>query len=149
LTSAVTNKPPVLPWKKKQLNEFIKNTHKLAEKLIKDKDLDRKIEADLKIPLSKINLSLVKSLEVLEPFGIGNPKPTFYSEGILIGAQLLGKTNAHLKIFVDGLEFIAFNQANKFQKLSRGQKIKVVYNLDVDRWRGNEKIKGIVVNFNV
>ncbi len=127
---------------KKQLNLFVTAVRNRSNKLIKDKDLERKIEADLKIPLEKINLSLVKSLEVLEPFGMGNPKPIFYSEGILTGAQILGKTQKHLKIFVDGLEFLAFNQASKFKELSRGQKIKVVYSLEVDRWNGKEKLKG-------
>lgn len=130
---------------KKQLDEFKKNAQKLAEKLIKDKDLDRRIEADLKIPLTKINLNLVKLLEALEPFGIGNPKPTFYSEGVLTGAQLLGKTQKHLKIFVDGLELIAFNQAGKFKELSRGEMIKVVYTLEVDRWNERERLKGKVL----
>ncbi len=129
---------------KNQLKKFIENAQKLANKLIKDTDLERKIEADLKIPISKINLDLVKSLEALEPFGIGNPRPTFYSEGILTGAQPLGKTNAHLKIFVEGLELLAFNQADKFKSLSRGQKIKVVYSLEIDRWNGREKLKGKV-----
>jgi len=129
---------------KKQLNAFTKNVQKLADKLIKKKDLERKIEADLKISISKINLDLVKSLETLEPFGIGNPKPTFYSEGTLTGAQLLGKTQKHLRIFVDGLEFLAFNQADKFKELSRGQKIKVVYNLEVNRWNGRGKLRGMV-----
>ena len=132
---------------KNQLEGFIKNAQKLAKKLINDKDLERKIEADLKIPISKINLDLVRSLETLEPFGMGNPKPTFYSEGILTGAQLLGKTQKHLKIFVDGLELLAFNQADKFKELSRGQKIKVVYNLEIDRWNSRERLKGKVVYF--
>ncbi len=132
---------------KKQLNNFMKNAQKLAGKLIKDKDLERRIEADLKIPISKINLDLVKSLETLEPFGIGNPRPTFYSEGILTGAQLLGKTNAHLKIFVDGLELLAFNQADKFKSLSRRQKIKVIYSLEINRWNGNEKLGGKIIYF--
>ena len=117
--------------------------------------MERKIEADLKIPISKINLDLVKSLEALEPFGMGNPKPIFYSEGILTGAQLLGKTQKHLKIFVSdvipakagiqSLELIAFNSADKFKELSRGEKIKVVYNLEVDRWNGRERLKGKII----
>ena len=83
---------------KNQLEGFIKNAQKLAKKLIKDKDLKRKIEADLKIPISKINLDLVKSLEALEPFGMGNPRPTFYSEGILTGAQASWKNPKTFKI---------------------------------------------------
>ncbi len=131
---------------KNQLDLFVTAVKDRSEKLISHKDLERKIEADLKIPLNKINISLVNSLELLEPFGMGNPKPTFYSQGVLTGAQLLGKTNAHLKIFVDGYEFIAFNQADKFKELSRGDSINIIYTLDIDRWNGRERLKGFVKN---
>ena len=114
----------------------------MAKNLIDDKDLERKIEADLKIPISKITLDIVRSMETLEPFGMGNPRPIFYSEGILTGAQLLGKTQKHLKIFVDGLELLAFSQADKFKELSRGQKIMVVYNLEINRWGNRERLQG-------
>ncbi len=127
---------------KGQLNTFIKNSQKMAEKLISDKDLERKIEADLKIPISKITLDIVRSMVAMEPFGMGNPRPIFYSKGILTGAQLLGKTQKHLKIFVDGFEFLAFNQADKFKELSRGQKIDIIYNLEIDRWNGKETLNG-------
>ena len=133
--------------RKDQLTIFTTAASKIANKLISDKDLERKIEADLKIPISKINLDLVKSLEALEPFGIGNPRPSFYSEGTLTGAQLLGKTQKHLKIFVDDLELLAFNQADKFKELSRGQKIKVVYNLDINEWNNKKTIQGRLINF--
>ncbi len=132
---------------KEQLPIFKTEAFKLANKLISDKNLERKIEADLKIPISKINLDLVKSLETLEPFGMGNPRPIFYSEGILTGAQLLGKTQKHLKIFVDGLELLAFNQADKFNQLSRRQKIKVVYNLDINEWNNKKTVQGKIIYF--
>ncbi|KKP73722.1 MAG: Single-stranded DNA-specific exonuclease [Candidatus Roizmanbacteria bacterium GW2011_GWA2_35_19] len=138
---------------KDKLSSFNATASNLADKLIKDKDLERKIEADIKIPISKINIEIVKSLESLEPFGIGNPKPTFYSEGILIGASLLGKTQKHLKLFIrdpnnqlthnqTSIEFLAFNQADKFKDLSRGSEIKIIYNLEINRWNGNEKLIG-------
>jgi len=130
--------------RKYQLTIFTTTAIKIANKLIKDKDLERKIKVDLKIPFLKINLSLVKALEQLAPFGMGNPKPTFYSEGVLTGAQLFGKTNNHLKIFAGGLELIGFNQADKFKDLSRGQKISVVYSLEIDKWNGREKLRGMV-----
>ena len=142
--------------KKDMLSSFNATASNLADKLIKDKDLERIIEADIKIPISKINIELVKSLESLEPFGIGNPKPTFYSEGILTGASLLGKTQKHLKIFVKdptnqlthnqvSLELLAFNQADKFKDLSRGSEIKIIYNLEINRWNGNEKLSGKII----
>lgn len=143
---------------KEQRNNFETAARELSSKLIKDKDLERKIEADLKIPISKVGLNLVKSLETLEPFGMGNPRPSFYSEGILISAQILGKTQKHLKIFIKdslvpnslvpnpSLEFLAFNQSDKFKDLSRGQKIKVVYNLDINEWNNKKTVQGKIIH---
>ena len=139
---------------KDQLPIFKTAAFKLANKLIKDEDLERKIEADLKIPISIINLDLVRSLEALEPFGMGNPRPIFYSEGILTGAQLLGKTQKHLKLFVSSyplqptpytLEMLVFNQASQFSSLSRGQKIKIVYNLDINEWNNKKTVQGKII----
>ncbi len=132
---------------KEKLEKFIKEAEKQADKLIKDKDLERMITADIKIPVSKINIEMVKDLESLEPFGIGNPKPTFLSETELTGAQLFGKTNTHLKVFIGSLELIAFNKADKFNELSRGEKIKIVYTLEIDRWNGREKLRGKILWF--
>ena len=131
---------------KSKLESFIKAAQKEANRLILDKDLEKVIAADLKIPVSKINLEAVKSLEKLEPFGIGNPRPTFYSEEPLANAQIFGKTNNHLKIFLGDLELIGFNQAEKFKKLSRGEIIKVVYNLEIDRWNNREKLRGRIIH---
>jgi single-stranded-DNA-specific exonuclease len=137
---------------KKNLESFMKNTQKKADKLLTEKDLERKIEADIKIPLSKINIKWVKELEKLQPFGMGNPQPTFYSNGTLVDAKLFGKQNEHLKIWlcdvipakagIQPLEFIAFNQAPRFTKLSRGQQIDVVYSLEISRWNREERVRG-------
>lgn len=129
----------------KKLTVFKKEAEKQADKTINDKDLERIITADIKMPISKINLGLVKSLEQLEPYGIGNPKPVFYSKGILTDAKLFGKTSNHLKIIVDELELIAFNQGNKYKDLSRNQQLDIVYTLEIDRWNNREKIRGKII----
>jgi len=128
----------------KKLNDFVTAAQELSSKLIKDKELERKIEVDIKVPVSKVNLDLVKALEKLEPFGIANPRPTFLSEDVITNAQLFGKTNNHLKIFIENLELIAFNQGEKFKQLSRGEKINVVYSLEVDRWNERERLRGMI-----
>ncbi|MCS6956507.1 MAG: hypothetical protein NZM02_01510, partial [Patescibacteria group bacterium] len=118
--------------------------------------LEKKITADLKIPISKINLDLAKKIESIAPFGIGNPQPVFYSEAVIFDAKIFGKKNEHLKIWVKDenlssnlkfqisncLELIAFNQSSLFSSLSRNQKIKIVYTIEIDRWGDKEKIRG-------
>jgi len=138
---------------KNKLDEFIEAAEKKADKLISEKDLEKVIETDLKIPLSKINIKLAQSLEKLQPFGIGNPQPLFYSEAGVIDARLFGKTNDHLKIFVKDptnksfpLELIAFGMADKYKDLSTNKIINIVYKLEVDRWGGNERLRGIIIS---
>lgn len=141
----------------KQLDHFCATAQRWSNKLIKDKDLERLVIADIKIPVSKINLEMAKALEILEPFGIGNPQPTFYSETQIKNAQLFGKDNNHLKLWINDphptpdsyhitpLELVAFNKAELFKQLSPGQKIAVVYTLEVDRWNGKEKLRGKII----
>lgn len=142
----------------KKLAGFKAAAIKSAEKLIREKDLERQVSADIKIPVSKINISLARSLESLEPFGIGNPRPAFLSQAVITGARLFGKQNDHLKVFVSdpdyplhtadhSIEMIAFGQAELFKNLNRGQETKVVYTLEIDRWNNNERIRGRLVCF--
>lgn len=139
---------------KKYLATFTTTAEKVVNTLLKDKDLERKIEVDLKTPISQISLNLIKTMEKLEPFGIGNPRPIFYSEAKLIDAKLFGKTNNHLKLFVKDpdkdsfpLELISFSNGDQFSKFSRGQKINIVYSLEIDRWGGGEKVRGKLIEF--
>jgi single-stranded-DNA-specific exonuclease len=131
---------------KEKLKEFIIAAEKKAESQIKDKDLERDIIADIKIPVSKITIKLIESLKLLEPYGIGNPRPVFLSNGVITGASLFGKTSTHLKIFVDGLEFIAFSKATLLKNFSRGEKIDIVYNPEVNEWMSHKKLQGRITN---
>lgn len=129
-------------------NNFVTAVQKLSSQMIRDKDLEKVILVDIKIPISKISLEMVKELEKLEPFGVGNSRPTFLSEAVLTDAKLFGKKNEHLKIFVSepnnhqSLELIAFNKGEIFNTLSRGQKITIIYSLEIDRWNGKERLRG-------
>lgn len=136
---------------KKNISAFKKAAIKTANDQIKDKDLERFISADIKIPISKIDFPLMRTINQLEPFGIGNPRPLFLSQAILINASILGKTHKHLKIFVKDkesnsfpMEMIAFNQADKMKELSRGDLINIAYYPEIDNYGGREKIKGKV-----
>ncbi|MBI2641684.1 single-stranded-DNA-specific exonuclease RecJ [Candidatus Roizmanbacteria bacterium] len=141
---------------KEKLDAFVEKAQKKAEKMLKNKDLEKVVTADAKIPLAKISLGLVKELENLQPFGIGNPQPTFYSETEVLYAKIISKNQDHLKIYLKDpnsngfpIEFIAFSAAKEFYKLSRGQKINVVYSLYIDRWGGGEKLRGRIIHFQI
>ncbi len=134
------------------LKNFMTVAQKKANSQIRDEDLEEVIHADIKLPLSMLNLSYALELEKLEPYGIGNQKPIFLSDVELMSASYLGRSLKHLKlIFKDlksdrSVEFIAFNMGEKFNMLSRGQKYQIAYNLEIDRWGGGaEKLKGRLI----
>lgn len=132
----------------KQVVGFKKEAIGMANKIIKDKDLVPSLSVDLSIPLSLVSLNLASQLEKLQPFGVGNPKPLFYSEAELLDARLIGKTQDHLKIVIGQqeafpLEIVFFGEGSKFTSLSQGQKLSVVYSLTIDRWNGKETVKGM------
>lgn len=139
---------------KKKLEKFTKAAEKLAGKQIKDSDMEKIVEADLKIPISVHSLSLARAIESLKPFGIGNSQPSFVSEVEILSAKLLGKTNDHLKLTVKDaegngfpLEMVAFKKADLFKTLSRGMKTTIVYQLDINRWNGRETLQGKIQHF--
>lgn len=138
--------------KAKKLSTFEKAIAKLGKKLLTEKDLERIILSDMKLPISKITYGLIKLLEQLQPFGIGNPQPTFYSSAKILDAKVFGKKSEHLKIVVQDtevrsypLEIIAFSAADKLSELSRDKIVKIVYQTEIDRWGGNEKVRGKLV----
>lgn len=140
---------------KSRLDEFKKTAVEKASVLIKDIDLEKIIEVDLKMPVEHISLSLARDLEILNPFGVGNPQPSFVSTVELMNAQLFGKNNDHLKMFIKDvnspnsfpLEIIAFGKADLFNNLSRDQKLDVAYQLDINRWNGRETLRGRLLEF--
>ncbi len=137
---------------KEKYKDFCTIVQKSSNKLIKDKDLEKTLQADLKLPITKATLKLAIAMEKLQPFGIGNPQPVFLSRVEILDAKLFGRKNEHVKIYTKDpdinsypLELVSFYNADLFMKLAPGQIIDVVYNLQIDRWGGSEKVRGKII----
>ena len=131
-----------------QINQFMKKILKSADELISEKILTRTYTADMKLPFTRATLSFIKLIEKLAPFGVGNPRPTFYQEGVLKAISYFGKKKEHAKIYVDnGYEVILFGKRAHLLGYSKGQKICILYSLDINRWGGKEEVrmKGVAV----
>ena len=125
-----------------------------AKKILKEEDLERSIEVDIHIPLSKIKISLAKDIEVLAPFGMGNPHPKFVSMVSVIDKKLFGKKYEHVKLIVKDadsysfpLEMLAFYKVEEYKNIEKGQKLQIVYELDINKWNGRETLRGRIVYF--
>ncbi|MFZ6035141.1 MAG: single-stranded-DNA-specific exonuclease RecJ [Patescibacteria group bacterium] len=131
----------------KKTKQFVEAAERKAERELSENDLEKTVIADIKIPASRISLEVIKALERLEPFGVGNPRPVFLSEGQVTGASIFGKTNSHLKVFLDGIEMISFGKAQLFSELERGMRIRVAYIPEVDSWGGRQRLRAKLLSF--
>lgn len=59
------------------------------------------VRVDLALPVGKLSVNLVKSMERMQPFGMGNPKPkVVLHDGFISGTKIMG--NGHVKVFLTG-----------------------------------------------
>ena len=59
---------------------------------LSEEDFEEIIHIDVPMPLAYANFSFVRELSLLEPFGVGNPKPLFAQKQVsLLNGRILGK----------------------------------------------------------
>ncbi|OGK19825.1 single-stranded-DNA-specific exonuclease RecJ [Candidatus Roizmanbacteria bacterium RIFCSPHIGHO2_02_FULL_40_13b] len=133
-------------------SENVKTLQSLIEdrgaQLLTDEQLVKTTIVDLAIPFESNTLALAHEIEKCAPFGIGNPAPTFFTQGQILDVQRIGKTKDHLKLYLTGekslpVEFVFFGEGAREENLKKGDMVEVVYKLEIDRWGGREKLKGM------
>jgi len=128
------------------LEKLKEKLEKLSEKLIDIKKLVRVQRIDCEIPLELINLEFFKEIKKLEPFGMNNPMPVFYSSAIIENIRLVGKDGKHLRLSlrtdsgfrIDG---IGFGIGEKYSTLALGKNADIVYTIDENEWNGEKKLQ--------
>ncbi|MEE8638624.1 MAG: single-stranded-DNA-specific exonuclease RecJ [Candidatus Margulisiibacteriota bacterium] len=113
------------------------------ERVVSAEDLKPKIAVDAELSPSKISMSLIKELEVLDPHGEGNPPPVFMSRKLnLFDMRRVGTDGRHLKLkFTDGkisLDTIGFDLGGLADKLSYDKSYDIAYKLETNEWNGFE-----------
>ena len=90
-----------------------------------EKDLIERVDIDMRLPLSYLSERLIKYLELLAPFGNGNPHPMFAESGLYVRqARILGQNRNVLKLRVADekgcqLDAITFNGLEEFETMIR------------------------------
>ena len=113
-------------------------------------DLRPRLDIDAEFTLPDLGGDIFQTIQLLAPFGKGNPIPTFLSRRVeVIDCYTMGSEGEHLRLKVkqgntvwDG---VAFRLGNYLAEVS--SPLDIVYNLEIDRWGGEERLRLNILDF--
>ncbi len=114
----------------------------LAEKARIGQDLGAVMPVDAEVQLPELNDAVLAWLADLEPWGVGNPAPTFLSRGVhVMEAHYMGNQGQHLRLRVrqgkSEWTALAFNLGENWVQGTTS--LDLVYTVNKDSWRGEER----------
>lgn len=121
---------------------FKQRLSQFAHQCLKPEYLKPLVKIDAQANFSQLNASLYQQIDSLQPWGIGNEFPVFWTENVRVTEQrIIGKS--HLKVTLgqdDGIQIkaIAWRWSQYFPLPPR---VDVAYKLRENHWNGNTDIE--------
>jgi single-stranded-DNA-specific exonuclease len=132
-----------LTLKEENLLEFDRLLNGFADSTMREEDLVPKLKIDVRLSKNEINLKSISEIEMMSPFGVGNPSPVFLYENIRIADLRAVGNDKHLKaVFEDqglNVDAIGFNMGTLIQSLTNEDFVDVVCSLDKNTWNSVDK----------
>ncbi|MCX6781303.1 MAG: single-stranded-DNA-specific exonuclease RecJ [Candidatus Magasanikbacteria bacterium] len=127
---------------------FADAMHKLADTHVEHiQELIPTITIDTKVTLDSLDWELLGHLEKFEPFGIGNPEPTFLTEHIsIVGVQPVGATGKHIRLMVKNgtpqiKKMMGFGMGEFLKELAIGRAMHGVVSVSCNEWNGTRELQ--------
>jgi len=104
------------------------------------------IDIDLDVSPDELSMDEVSSMDVLEPFGIGNPSPRVCLREVMVDGRVSTVGDGkHLKFSLEGasgnIDCIYFNNGDLSSKMFTGSVISLVAEPSIHTWRGRSKVQ--------
>lgn len=136
-----------LSIKPERLAKFTEAFETAARQSLTSMDLLPRLEIDAQLDFSEVGMPLLRGLEILQPYGIGNPEPVFMT------------TNAEVcerKVFAAGIRFrlrqtghvvdgVIFGAGEALPGLP-GERIDVAYRLGENKWNGTTAVEMKIID---
>lgn len=134
------------------LDKFMEKIRKITKKELEGKDLRPKILIEVELELDLADEELAQKINSFSPFGQENARPILVSRNVqVLDIFTMGADNNHIKLRVKDnnssvLSAIGFSQAEKWQHLKIGEKIDIVYNLEINEFNGRRNVQLKIVD---
>ena len=134
-----------VPLFRKKINELCSLT---------EDDLIPKITIDVPMPIHYVSRELLQEMELLKPFGKGNPRPLFAEKKLkVLNMRVLGKNKNVVKMQVADeqgyvMDGVYFGDAGSFTEYASWHpELSLVYYPTVNYYMGRETLQITVTNY--
>ncbi|WP_394705827.1 single-stranded-DNA-specific exonuclease RecJ [Pseudodesulfovibrio indicus] len=133
--------------KPEKLGEFRERFNAKVIEALGPKPLTPTLKLDHELPFSSIDNTLLKELELLQPYGMGNPEPVFATRPVRVAEHaLFGREREHVKLVLEDQETgtklpgKAWRMADTLTSVVRGRTMRFAFTPKIDRYMGIPKI---------
>ena len=134
----------------KNIELFKRKINEYAKKILKDDDFIKIINIDKQIPMQKMSYEFFKTIELLKPFGFGNPMPTFQTKNVLLeNIKFIGENKNHIMFDLKQKGFVIknavwFGSGEYFKELNENLFYDIVYKLKIEEFQDRYYTKAYI-----
>ena len=134
----------------KNIELFKRKINEYAKKILKEDDFVKIINIDKQIPMQKMSYEFFKTIELLKPFGFGNPMPTFRTKNVLLeNIKFIGENKNHIMFDLKQKGFVIknavwFGSGEYFKELNENLFYDIVYKLKIEEFQDRYYTKAYI-----
>ena len=123
-----------------------------AKQNLNENDVAAKLQIDAEVPLETFRMETVSELQLLGPFGQGNPEPVFATKGVRLASppRRVGAGREHLQLAITdntaAIRCIGFRFGRLEKKLLESEFFNVAYQPQINTYNGNSSVEFVLTD---
>ncbi len=135
-----------------KIEKFAAELEDYAKQNLNENDVAAKLHIDAAVPLETFRKETVTELQLLGPFGQGNPEPTFATKGVRLASppRRVGAGREHLQLAITdntaAVRCIGFRFGKLEKKLLETEYFNVAYKPQINTYNGNSNVQFVLTD---
>lgn len=135
-----------------KIDRFATEFEAYAKQNLNENDVSAKLDIDAVAPLLEFRNEMVSELQMLGPFGEGNPKPIFATKGVRLASppRRVGSGREHLQLAITDntavVRCIGFRFGKLEKKLLEHEFFNVAYQPQLNTYNGNTNVEFVLTD---
>jgi single-stranded-DNA-specific exonuclease len=141
-----------LKLENKKIQPFADALEEYAKQNLTHDDCQAKLNIDAEASLEKFTHRAVSELQMLAPFGQGNPRPVFATKGVKLASppRRVGAKSSHLQIAItdntNAIRCIGFGMGIMEKKLLEHQFFNIAYEPQINTYNGQSNVQLVITD---